>query len=84
MKFIIWDPNDGVNGWGPPRTDDGGNIISDGLIGRVTEGNCYLTAYPKWPKGAKPVTELAVGACIKGVEYRLSGSSGVYDVYRVE
>lgn len=80
-KFIIWDTRDGN---GLPRVDDDGQIVSEGVLGRITENNVYLRAYPRWPEGAKPVSELEVGEAIKNVKYSLSGSSGYYDVYRVE
>jgi hypothetical protein len=65
--------------------DEEGNIISDGVIGRITEYNCYLTAYPKWPEENEYLRprDLKIGECIKKVEYSLSGSCGLYDVYRV-
>jgi hypothetical protein len=66
-----------------PRVDDEGKITSDGVMGRITADSVYLTAYAKWPKGAKRLNDLEVGECIQGVEYRLSGTRGVYDVYRV-
>jgi hypothetical protein len=82
MKFIIWDPKDGN---GLPRVDpDTGAITSDGVLGRITEDNVYLRAYPTWPADAKPIAELEVGEPIFGVRYTLSGGSGFYDVYRVE
>jgi hypothetical protein len=67
-----------------PRMDEEGNIISDGVTGRISADNCYLTAYPKWPddNDLRP-EDLNVGDCIMCVEYRLSGSYGIYDIYRV-
>jgi hypothetical protein len=80
MKFIIWDPRDNYR----PRTDEEGNeIVSDGLLGRVGEDNVYLTTYAEYPRGRRH-TDLAVGECVKGVHFRLSGEHGVYDVYRVD
>jgi hypothetical protein len=80
MKFILHSP--GQHGFRPSQDEDG-NIISDGAIGRVTEGNVYLTAYPKWPDDRRP-KDLEVGQHIPGVQYHLSGEHGSYDIYRVE
>ena len=78
--FIIWDAaNDGH----APRTDDDGIIVSDGVVGRIGEDNAYLTTYGEYP-GEKRGRDLEVGGSIKGVRYSLSGSSGVYDIYRVK
>lgn len=78
MKFIIWDSRDGN-----PRTQDGG-WVSGGLIGPVTTDNVYLCVYGVRPEGSKPYEKLEVGECVAGVTFRLSGSKGVYDVYRVD
>jgi len=78
-KYILWDPRDG-----DPRRADNGAFISDGIIGRVTLDNVYIGVYAQWPDGAPSVQSLEVGQCIKGVRYGLSGSSGSYDVYRVQ
>lgn len=84
-RFIIWDKRDamGVGSTGHPRRDDDGNIISDGIVGRVGFANAYMTIYPELPEGAKPPNALEVGECIEGVKYSVSGSRGVYDIYRV-
>lgn len=79
-KFIIWDPKDGPR----PRVDDDGNIVSDGLIGRVTATNVYMTTYAEYPNNSRPLADLQVGEGIYGVRYSLSGSSGIYDIYRVQ
>lgn len=76
-KFILWDP-----GHGAPRRDSDGNIDSEGLIGRITEGNAYLSAYASYPDARRPA-DLEVGEKIDQVSYSLSGSYGVYTVYRV-
>ena len=78
MKFIIWDSKDGN-----PRTKDGG-WVSGGLIGLVTLENVYLRAYGLRPEGSKPYEKLEVGECVAGVQFSLSGTTGSYDVYRVE
>ena len=75
--FIIWDPRDG-----DPRREESGEFISNGILGRLTEGNAYLTAYPTYPDARRPV-DLEVGGCIRGVRWQLSGQSGYYDIYRV-
>ena len=79
-KFIIWDPKDGSR----PRVDDEGNIVSDGLIGRVTQNNVYLTTYAGYPNNSQPLGDLPVGGGVYGVKFSLSGSTGFYDVYRVQ
>lgn len=91
-KYILWSRLDATwplgegesrLGDGGPRVDAQGQIMSDGVIGRVTEGNCYLAAaYAQWPDTRRP-RDLEVGECIRGVVYALSGSKGTYDVYRV-
>lgn len=78
MQFILWDSKDGN-----PRTSDGG-WVSGGLVGRVTPENVYLRAYGVRPEGSKPYEKLAVGECVAGVTFSLSGSKGTYDVYRIE
>lgn len=78
MQFIVWDSKDGN-----PRTS-GGGWVSSGLIGSVSLDNAYLSTYGSRPEGSKPYEKLAVGECVAGVEFSLSGSRGIYDVYRVE
>jgi len=79
-RFILWDPKDNYR----PMTDEEGNqIISDGVLGRLTIDNVYLTAYANY-HGDKRPKDLGVGECIKGVGFNLSGEHGVYDIYRVE
>lgn len=79
-KFILWDPRDGII----PIDIDTGAIRTDGILGRITENNAYLTAYPEYPEEEKKLADLKVGECIIGVRYRLSGGNGWYDIYRVE
>lgn len=80
MRFILWDPKDNY----VPSTDEEGNeIISDGVLGRLSPNNVYLTTYARYPDGAPALRELEVGECIKGVMFRLSGERGTYDIYRV-
>lgn len=78
-KFIIWDRRDNYK----PRQDADGTIISDGVLGRLDADNVYLRTYACWPDDRRPA-DLAVGDCIEGVIYRLSGERGTYDIYRVE
>jgi len=79
--FIIWDPRDGA-----VRTDDDGNIISDGLIGRVGGDNVYVRVYAEYPPGTPMLVNgepaLEVGQFARA-DFRLSGSHGRYHVYRV-
>ena len=76
-RFIIWNPKDGH-----VRRDDDGNIISDGVIGRVSIGNAYIKIYPKFSVDKRPA-DLEVGERIEYVKYALSGEIGYYDIYRV-
>ena len=80
MRFILYDPKDNYR----PMTDEEGNeIISDGVLGRLTIDNVYLTLYAEYPGNKRP-DDLSVGTYIKGVKFRLSGECGVYDIYRVK
>ena len=79
MKFILWSRREGMQ----PTRNEEGRIISDGIIGRVTEDNAYLRAYPEYPDERRP-WDLPVGFCIEEVKYSLSGSKGTYDIWRVE
>ena len=72
MKFIIEDPKD-AGPW--PQYA--------GVIGPISAGNVYLTAYAKWPDARRP-SDLAVGEAIEGVVFQLSGEKGTYSVRRVE
>jgi len=38
----------------------------------------------KFPKGCTSLDDLQVGQCVANVKYSLSGSKGVYDIYRVQ
>jgi len=78
-RFILHSPLH--HGYLPLR-DEEGNVIGDGAIGRVGLSNVYLRTYAVWPDHHRP-EQLEVGECIKGVEYRLSGGHGSYDIYRV-
>jgi hypothetical protein len=82
-KFIIWDPKDGLPRYGDWECGDGDKIISDGVLGRITEDNVYLTTYGEYPGEMRP-KDLDVNAPIGGVVFRLSGEKGVYDIYRVQ
>lgn len=77
-KYILHSTKDNYQ----PREDDDGNIISDGAVGRITANNVYLTGYASYPDDRRP-TDLAVGECIHSVVYSLSGSTGIYSIYRV-
>jgi len=79
-RFILWDCKDNYR----PMTDEEGNqIISDGVLGRLSLDNVYLTTYARYPGELRPA-DLEVGECIKAVGFHLSGEHGVYDIYRVE
>ena len=83
QRFIIWDPRDGDR----PREDEDGNIVSDGLIGRVGPDNVYIRVYAEYDEktrlddGGAP--HLAVGAYAQAT-FRLSGQTRRYQVYRVK
>ena len=81
MKFILWTSDESSGDH--PQYDDRNAITSDGAIGRVCADNVYLTTYGAKPDGAKAYADLEVNECVRGVEYRLSGSKGKYDIYRV-
>lgn len=78
MKFIIWDSKDGN-----PRTPEG-SWVSGGLLGEIDPENVYLRVYARRPEGSQPFEALAVGECVRNVEFTLSASKGTYDVYRTE
>jgi hypothetical protein len=68
-----------------PLEDEDGSIIADGAMGRIGEDNVYLRAYAEWPEDdSRRPGDLAVGEHIPGVMFRLSGTAGIYDIYRVQ
>lgn len=79
--FILWDRRNGPR---PPRDQDTGEILSGGCIGRIGLHNVYLRTYGVRPNGAKDYDCLDVGEFIRDVKFNLSGTSGVYDIYRVQ
>ena len=87
-RYIIWDPRDG-NGF--PRRDEDGNITSAGLIGVLTEDNCYLTTYAtgKRREGLVEYTPVSLDVLEENdhrpviADFSLSGSKGTYEIYRV-
>jgi hypothetical protein len=83
QKFIIWDPRDNYR----PREDDDGNIVSDGLIGRVGRDNVYIRTYAQYGEDVKRDINgdviLEVGQFVEAT-FRLSGEKGIYRVYRVQ
>jgi hypothetical protein len=79
-RFILH--SDSKHG-GKPLEDEEGNIIGSGALGAISVDNVYLTTYAEYPTDVRPY-DLKVGACIEGVEFRLSGELGVYDIYRVK
>jgi len=60
-KFIIWDPKDNYR----PRCDDDGNIVSDGVTGRIGEDNVYLTTYADYPRASKK----SVTRCLEALAF---------------
>jgi len=85
--FIIWDEKDGL-----PRVDEDGNIISDGIIGRVGLNNVYINTYATYhrtvyQKGKPPYNmtpaDLEVGEHMLA-SFSLSGTKGTYQVWRVQ
>lgn len=77
--FILWDHKDG----GYPTRGEDGEIITDGILGRIGIDNVYLTTYGARPKGTVPYEKLEVGQRVSNVRFSLSGETGYYDVYRV-
>lgn len=55
---------------------------SDGVIGRVSLDNVYLSTYANYPDDKHP-RNLEVGQRIDNVKFSLSGETGIYSVYRV-
>ena len=70
MKFVLVNPGESA-----------GN--SSGLIGVVGPDNVYIKIYPAYD-GDKSPTDLEVGEKIANAKYNLSGSTGYYDIVRVE
>ena len=83
-QFILWDRNDardpGYNG--PSFSEDGTEIITSGVLGRVGINNVYLTTYAEYPGDERPC-DLAVNERIKDVHFSLCGGSTVVDIWRV-
>jgi hypothetical protein len=75
-RYIIWDPRDGE-----PQTGDDGEIISAGVMGVLEPKSVYITVYPNYRDDRLPNT-LEVGA-FSVAEFSLSGTRGVYRIYRV-
>jgi hypothetical protein len=80
MKYIIWDQKAGE-----PARNDKGEFLSSGLIGVVGQDNVYIKTYADYSvdDNPRPITELEVGQFVVA-KFSLSGSSGIYRVYRVE
>lgn len=74
-RFILWDSHRD----GELRYPDEN---SDGILGRLSLDNVYLSTYAKYPEGRRP-EDLEVGEHIIDVSFSLSGEHGLYDVYRV-
>jgi hypothetical protein len=77
MKFIIWDARDGE-----PQRNEQGEFLSAGLIGVVGPDNAYISIYANYDDDTS-AKELKVGQ-FAVARFNLSGSSGIYRVYRVE
>jgi hypothetical protein len=75
--FIIHDTKDKLH------HSDNGQIISDGVVGRIGPDNAYLSIYASFPDGSKDLRALDVGDKILGVSFSMSGGHGVYTVIRV-
>lgn len=74
-RYILWDTKrDGTLRYPDENTD--------GILGRLSVNNVYLTAYAGYPDDRRP-NDLAVGERIENVRYNLSGEVGYYDLYRV-
>jgi hypothetical protein len=87
-RYIVWDPRDN-DGRGPRRCPETLVITSDGVIGRVGPDNVYLTTYADYqPVGltgeVRRHTFLAENDHVPAEAwFRLSGSRGLYEIYRV-
>lgn len=88
-KYILWDPQEGE-----PKRDEEGNITADGVMGRLTGDNVYLTTYATYaePKmdehGRKSCParhdELEVGQWTEAT-FRLRGvHKDTYQIWRVQ
>lgn len=66
-----------------PFRDESGRITSSGALGVVGIESVYLRAYGERPKGSCEYEALDVDEVVRGVVFRLSGSRGEYDVWRV-
>lgn len=77
-RFILWDPRDGE-----PRRNDDGTYATGGILGRIGPENPYLTAYAAVLPGEPLPQDLEIGQ-FTVARYSLSGSSGVYQIHRVE
>ena len=77
-KYILWD----VRYRRPPGAE-GELAMQEGVMGQITGDNVYLRAYAEYPDDRRP-KDLDVGECIEKVKFRLSGETGIYDVYRVK
>ena len=78
-RFILYSPKHHGD---YPLTDDWGQIVGEGSLGRISADNVYLYGYANYP-GEKRPRDLEIGEVIEGVRYKLSGEHGVYDLYRV-
>jgi len=78
-RFILWSHDCGHY---PLRDQDGNSIVADGVVGRITIDNAFLTMY--CCASRQDLEALPVGHMIPQVEYTLCGSRGQYDIYRVD
>jgi hypothetical protein len=78
MRFILCDSDRGE-----PRRDESGNYLTSGAIGVVDEENVYLTTYAKYPDARRP-WDLAVHERLRGVEYSMAWTHGMYDIIRID
>jgi hypothetical protein len=69
-QFILWDPRQGAV-----------DLTSGGVIGILERGNVYLTAYAEVLDA--PIDTLAIGQYTTA-RFRLSGTTGVYQIWRVK
>jgi len=87
-RYIIWDSRRD----GDPRRDEDGRIISDGIIGRVSADNCYMTTYAcnkrrvdvsggELPRTLDALDENDYHPLL--ADFSLSGSKSTYEIYRV-
>jgi hypothetical protein len=81
-KFILWNPIE--SGVYKSPTKEKGRIISEGIIGRVTYENVYISVYPEYEPGHKNPRDLEINESLLDVVFHMCGTKTKVDLYRVE